>query len=68
MHAWAAPGDLDASAIKSVGFEMEWPPNSGRKQSFPEVDRAQWFDFDTARRKILPAQAVFLDRLEKGGG
>jgi predicted NUDIX family NTP pyrophosphohydrolase len=68
VHAWAAEGELDVSTIQSVGFEMEWPPNTGRKQSFPEVDRAEWFDMATARRKILPAQATFLDRLEKGGG
>lgn len=64
VHAWAAQGDLDPISIKSVGFEMEWPPNSGRKQTFPEVDRAEWFDLATARRKILPAQATFLERLE----
>ena len=64
VHAWAAAGDLDPGTIDSIGFEMEWPPNSGRKQSFPEVDRAEWFDLETARRKILPAQATFLDRLE----
>jgi predicted NUDIX family NTP pyrophosphohydrolase len=65
VHAWAAQGDLDPSTINSVGFEMEWPPSSGRKQTFPEVDRAEWFDLTLARRKILPAQATFIDRLEK---
>ena len=68
VHAWAAEGDLDPSTIKSVGFDMEWPPNSGRKESFPEVDRAEWFDLETARKKILPAQATFIDRLEGAGG
>ena len=42
---------------------MEWPPRSGRQQEFPEVDRAEWFDPETARRKILPAQAELIDRL-----
>ena len=60
---FAASGDLDASAVRSNSFEMEWPPHSGRMQSFPEVDRAEWFDLDTARRKIIPGQAPFLDRL-----
>jgi predicted NUDIX family NTP pyrophosphohydrolase len=65
VHAWAAAGDFDVDNVKSVTFEMEWPPRSGRKQSFPEVDRAEWFDLVMARRKILHSQAVFLDRLEK---
>jgi len=68
VHAWAIQGDVDVSTVTSVGFEMEWPPRSGRKQSFPEVDRAEWFELDAARRKIVPAQATFIDRLEKGGG
>jgi predicted NUDIX family NTP pyrophosphohydrolase len=46
-------------------FEMEWPPKSGRMQSFPEIDRVQWFGLDEAREKINPAQATFLDRLAK---
>ena len=65
VHAWAAVGDLDVDRVSSVTFEMEWPPRSGQKAAFPEVDRAEWFDRATARRKILPAQAVFLDRLER---
>jgi predicted NUDIX family NTP pyrophosphohydrolase len=64
VHVWAAPGDLDVDGIKSGSFEMEWPPRSGRKQAFPEVDRAAWFDLQTARRKILQAQSTFIDRLE----
>ena len=63
VHAWAAAGEFDPSQIISMRFEMEWPPRSGRKQTFPEVDRAAWFDFEEARRKILPAQQVFIDRL-----
>ena len=68
VHAWAIQGDVDVSTVTSVGFEMEWPPRSGRKQSFPEVDRAEWFELDAARKKVVPAQATFIDRLEKGGG
>lgn len=64
VHAWAAAGDLDADAIRSMTFEVEWPPRSGKMQAFPEVDRAAWFDLDAAHRKINEAQSVFLDRLE----
>ena len=63
VRAWAVEGDLDADAITSNTFEMEWPPRSGRMQNFPEVDRAGWFGLDEAREKLNPAQAVFLDRL-----
>ena len=63
VAAWAAEGDLDAAAIRSNTFELEWPPRSGRRQAFPEVDRAGWFDPDAAREKLLPAQAAFVDRL-----
>ena len=63
VTAWAAEGDLDADAIKSNEFEMEWPPRSGRMRSFPEVDRAGWFGLDEAAAKLNPAQAVFLERL-----
>ena len=64
VHAWAVPGDLDVSQMTSNTFELEWPPRSGRMQAFPEIDRAEWFDLDTARRKLLPAQRAFIDRLE----
>lgn len=63
VAAWAAQGDLDAEAIRSNTFELEWPPRSGRTQSFPEVDRAGWFGLDEAREKLNPAQAAFVDRL-----
>jgi predicted NUDIX family NTP pyrophosphohydrolase len=63
VAAWAAPGDLDPSAIRSNTFTMEWPPRSGRMQEFPEIDRAGWFPLEEARVKINPAQAEFLDRL-----
>jgi predicted NUDIX family NTP pyrophosphohydrolase len=63
--AWAAEGDLDATAARSNTFEMEWPPRSGRRQEFPEIDRAEWFPFALAREKLIPAQVAFLDRLEE---
>ncbi|MBA3906992.1 MAG: NUDIX domain-containing protein [Pseudonocardiales bacterium] len=63
IAAFALAGDLDADKIVSNTFELEWPPRSGRTQSFPEVDRAAWFDIETARRKIVKSQRAFLDRL-----
>jgi predicted NUDIX family NTP pyrophosphohydrolase len=63
VSAWAMEGDFDVGALKSNLFEMEWPPKSGRRASFPEVDRAEWFSIDAARKKILPGQSAFLDRL-----
>jgi predicted NUDIX family NTP pyrophosphohydrolase len=63
VTAFALAGDFDTSALTSNVFEMEWPPKSGRKQFFPEVDRAQWFTPDHAREKILPGQRPFIDRL-----
>ena len=62
VTAWAAPGDLDADAIRSNTFTLEWPPRSGSQQEFPEVDRAAWFGSEEARERINPAQAAFLDR------
>lgn len=62
--AWAVAGDCDPKQLRSNTFEMEWPPRSGRQQSFPEVDCIGWFDLETARRKIIQAQAVLLDRLK----
>jgi predicted NUDIX family NTP pyrophosphohydrolase len=63
VKAWAMETDFDASTIVSNTFFLEWPPKSGKQQEFPEVDRAGWFSIETAREKILPAQAVFLDEL-----
>jgi len=63
VTAWAVEGDLDAAAIVSNTFEMDWPPGSGRTQTFPEVDRAGWFRLDEASAKLNPAQGAFLDRL-----
>jgi predicted NUDIX family NTP pyrophosphohydrolase len=61
--AWAVEGDFPIAELNSNTFEIEWPPKSGRKKRFPEVDRAGWFSPDDARRKILPGQAEFIDRL-----
>ena len=63
VRAWATEGDFAPSDLKSNLFEMEWPPKSGRKQSFPEVDRAQWFSPAEARQKILKGQSEFIARL-----
>ena len=68
VTAWALEGDFDPSGLKSNLFEIEWPPKSGRKQSFPEVDRAQWFSPADARRKILKGQSEFIARLLKAIG
>jgi predicted NUDIX family NTP pyrophosphohydrolase len=65
VHAWAMEGDLDASKIHSNTFQMEWPPRSGKMKEFPEVDRAEFFPLEEARKKINPAQAEFLERLER---
>ena len=65
VSAWAVEGDLDPAALVSNSFELEWPPRSGRKRSFPEVDRAEWFAPEEARRKILAGQRPFIDRLVK---
>jgi predicted NUDIX family NTP pyrophosphohydrolase len=63
VSAWAAEGNLDAEAVRSNTFTVEWPPRSGRMQEFPEVDRAGWFAPDDARRALVPTQAAFVDRL-----
>jgi predicted NUDIX family NTP pyrophosphohydrolase len=64
VHAFALEGNADPATLQSNTFSIEWPPRSGRQQSFPEVDRAAWFPLDVARRKINPAQAALLDELE----
>lgn len=63
VEAFALEGDIDASAIVSNRFEIEWPPHSGRTASFPEVDRAAWFGLGEAREKMLESQRPLLDRL-----
>ena len=61
--AWAIEAHFDPASLRSNTFSMEWPPKSGRQQSFPEVDRAGWFDVDEARRKMLTGQLPLLDQL-----
>jgi len=63
VRAWAAEGDFDPASLRSATFEMEWPPKSGRRQRFPEVDRAAWFDLAAARGRINSAQAQWLEAL-----
>ena len=63
VHAWAFAGDCDPAAIRCNECEIEWPPRSGRRISFPEIDRVEFFGIETARRKINPAQAALLDEL-----
>ena len=64
VEAWAVAGDLDTSRIVSNSFATEWPPRSGRTQSFPEIDRAEWFGLAEARERINKGQAPLLDELE----
>jgi predicted NUDIX family NTP pyrophosphohydrolase len=63
VTAWALEQDVDASLVRSNTFEMEWPPKSGKRQAFPEVDRAAWFPLAIAREKLLQGQVGFLTRL-----
>ena len=63
--AWAIEGDCDARAIKSNVFSMEWPPKSGKMAEFPEIDRAEWFSLDEARRRINPGQLPFIEELQE---
>lgn len=65
IHAWAVKAEFDADTLVSNFFEMEWPLKSGRKQSFPEVDRAAWFSTDIARQKINSGQIPLIAELEK---
>lgn len=64
VEAFAMEGEFDPEVISSNPFTLEWPPRSGRFQSFPEIDRAAWFTLAEAREKILPSQAPLLDLLE----
>jgi predicted NUDIX family NTP pyrophosphohydrolase len=64
VHAWAVEGDLDPAEARSNEFEVEWPPRSGRRERFPEIDRVAWFELDEARRRVKPTQAPLIDRLE----
>lgn len=65
VHAFALEADFDITVFSSNKFELEWPPRSGKIQSFPEVDRIAYFDVVTARRKILPGQKAFIEELVK---
>jgi predicted NUDIX family NTP pyrophosphohydrolase len=65
---WATEGDLDHLSIVSNLFEIEWPPHSGKRKQFPEIDRAGWFDADTAKKMINPQQAAFIDELSETQG
>ena len=66
VHAWAFAGDWDAaSGIRCNLFTLEWPPRTGKKVDFPEVDRAQWFSLEEAKVKILPEQIPFLERAKE---
>jgi predicted NUDIX family NTP pyrophosphohydrolase len=65
ISAWAFQGDCEPTELRSNTFEIEWPPRSGQRRSFPEIDRVQWFALPEARRKLLPAQCELLDRLER---
>ena len=64
VEAFAAEGDFDCANLNSIAFEVEWPPRSGRRQSFPEVVEARWMTFDEARAMMLPSQLPLLDALE----
>lgn len=65
VHAWVLEGELDEKEIRSNFFEMEWPPRSGKQQSFPEIDKAAWFSLNEAKKKINPGQAGLLNELEE---
>ena len=65
VYAWAFEGDIDATKIVSNTFTMEWPPKSGKFQSFSEVDKAEWFTIDAAKQKINSSQALLIDELIK---
>ena len=63
IRCFARHADFDPTEITSNTFEQEWPPRSGKRQAFPEVDRAEWFSLPLARQKLNPAQAELIDRL-----
>jgi predicted NUDIX family NTP pyrophosphohydrolase len=63
VHAWAFEGDCDPASLSCNTFLVQWPPKSGQWKSFPEVDAYGFFDLETAREKLNPAQVTFLDRL-----
>jgi predicted NUDIX family NTP pyrophosphohydrolase len=61
--AWAVAGDFDPGQLRSNQFEIEWPPRSGRRRTFAEIDRVGWFDIEQARVKVLASQWPFIERL-----
>ncbi|RZJ33410.1 MAG: NUDIX domain-containing protein, partial [Flavobacterium sp.] len=63
VHCWACAMDIDADAIISNDFEMEWPPKSGIMRRFPEIDKVGWFTAQDAKQKVNSAQAAFIDEL-----
>ena len=65
VHAWAVEADIDPEKVRSNIFEMEWPPRSGKKQGFPEVDKARWFSVEEGMEKINPAQAGLIRELKE---
>ena len=65
VTAFAAEGDFDPASLESNHFEMEWPPRTGKRASFPEIDRAKWFSLAEASEKIIEGQRILLDRLEE---
>jgi predicted NUDIX family NTP pyrophosphohydrolase len=65
ISAWAFEGDADPAALRCNEFELEWPPRSGVRRRFPEIDRVAWYSLDEAREKLLPAQRELLDRLQR---
>lgn len=65
VHAWAVEGDCEAESIRSNSFTMEWPPRSGQRKEFLEIDRAGWFSLELARQKILKGQLMLLDELHR---
>ncbi len=65
VHAWAVQQDLDVTKLVSNTYEIEWPPKTGRLQTFPEIEKAQWFSVEEAKLKMLPAQFAFVLELQK---
>jgi len=63
IYAWAVEGDIDPEKIKSNEFEIEWPPKSGKMKSFPEIDKAAWFDLTVASKKIIGGQLPLINEL-----
>jgi predicted NUDIX family NTP pyrophosphohydrolase len=65
IYSWAVKGEIDANNVKSNLFKMEWPPRSGAIKEFPEIDRAEWFDLETAEQKIISGQIPIIENLKK---